>query len=241
VLDAIRTRVLEFALAIDERHPTAGEVGASDAASIPQREIHEIFNTTIGDASSRTVGDVQSVGTSMSHSGIKIFISHSSLDQGVAESLIDFLEAGLTAPRGTIRCTSVHGYKLEGGDDGPDVLRQDLNDCSVVLGLITPNSLRSAYVLMELGAAWALGRKAIPLLAPGTPRPDLGPFKDIHSLNIDVLPEMVSVFGTIAKSAGLQAVDDMPKVAARFEKLKTALASMKVPEVAAAPPASFPR
>lgn len=84
---------------------------------------------------------------------------------------------GLEVPDGAIRCTSVPGYKLEGGDPSAQVLRDNLSECSVVLGVLTKSGLGSSYVLMELGAAWGFRKTAIPLLAAGVPFAELpGPF-----------------------------------------------------------------
>jgi hypothetical protein len=69
-------------------------------------------------------------------------------------------------PDKAIRCTSVSGYELAVGDVGDEVLRANLEQCSVVIGLLTEESLNSGYVIMELGAAWGLKKTTCALLAP---------------------------------------------------------------------------
>jgi len=59
----------------------------------------------------------------MSVTKTRIFISHAAADAELAAALITLVEAGVETPTGTIRCTSVPGYNLEGGDDGPEVSR----------------------------------------------------------------------------------------------------------------------
>ena len=48
-------------------------------------------------------------------STIDIFISHSSQDVRIAQSLITLLRSALNIPASHIRCTSVEGYKFDAG------------------------------------------------------------------------------------------------------------------------------
>ena len=157
--------------------------------------------------------------------GIKIFISHAGSDAKLTEALIRLVEAGLEVPEGAIRCTSVPGYKLEGGDSSAEVLRNNLSECSVVLGLLTRSGLGSSYVLMELGAAWGFSKAAVPLLAPGVPFAELpGPFKDIHALKIDDASDMAGLHRTLAKRTGLPERNNPAKVQVALKALVEASA-----------------
>jgi hypothetical protein len=154
----------------------------------------------------------------------KIFISHASDDVELAKKLIAVIEATVHAPTKSILCTSVSGYRLEPGDDVPDVLRAKLKESTVVIGLLTPAGFASSYVLMELGAAWGFGRRAVPLLGPHVTFGKLpGFFKDIHSLRLDhqemmelceALPKHTSLTGTNNLSRINAAVNDLTKLAA---------------------------
>lgn len=156
----------------------------------------------------------------MPSTGPKIFISHAGGDARIAKALIDLIEAGLEVPTGTIRCTSVDGYKLDGGDDAPEVLRENLKVCSVVLGMLTKTSISSSYVLMELGAAWAFKKRAIPLIGPGATFGDLpGPFRDIHALRMAHEPDMSGLIKTLAKETGFTETNNFPKIIATLKAL----------------------
>jgi hypothetical protein len=97
----------------------------------------------------------------------RLFVSHSSNDIELATALTGLVDAALEVPIGSLRCTSVAGYKLEPGANAAATLRKNLRSARVVIGLLTPSSLASAYVLMELGAAWGLKSRVVPLLTEG--------------------------------------------------------------------------
>ena len=115
---------------------------------------------------------------------MKIFISHSSNDVELATLLIDLLRKSLNLRSTDIRCSSVDGYRLPGGVSTDQGLRAEVHDAELVIGLITPNSLKFAYVSFELGARWGAGKPMIPLLASGTTPKNLGgPLAGINALD----------------------------------------------------------
>jgi hypothetical protein len=165
----------------------------------------------------------------------RIFVSHSHSDVEIAKKLIEVIETGLKIPEHAIRCTSVPGYRLEGGDDAPEVLRRNLRESSVVLGLLTRSSLDSECVLMELGAAWALEKLAIPLLGPGTSLGALpGFFRDLHALKISEPPDLASLIGTIAKHTQLAKKDN---AARHWDALNGLVKAVIQPAAASSSPA----
>ena len=115
---------------------------------------------------------------------MKIFISHSSDDVEVAILLIDLLQRSLNLRSPDIRCSSVDGFRLPGGVSTDQSLRDEVHEAEMVIGLITPNSLKSAYVSFELGARWGADKPMIPLLASGaTPEHLGGPLAGINALD----------------------------------------------------------
>jgi hypothetical protein len=74
-------------------------------------------------------------GETLHNTTIKVFISHSSADIEIATALIELLRDAmpdLHPP--TIRCTSVPGYKLFGGADTDNQLRQEMREALVFVG-----------------------------------------------------------------------------------------------------------
>ena len=116
----------------------------------------------------------------------RIFISHSHSDQEIASLLVDFLLEALKMEQEDIRCTSVIGHQLPFGTSISEQLRDDLNTTTGLIALITKDSLRSSWVLFELGSAWATRRLVVPILGPGLNHQDLpGPLKDYPVVRID--------------------------------------------------------
>jgi len=115
------------------------------------------------------------------HYSLDLFISHSSKDKNVAAALVEFLRAALAIPHERVRCTSVDGYKLSAGATTEAELRREIHQTHCFIGLVTPASLQSQFVLFELGARWGSGEHLVPLLAEGKRAGDLGP--PLSSLN----------------------------------------------------------
>jgi TIR domain len=95
----------------------------------------------------------------------ELFISHSHKDALLAQSLVRVIEQAFQVPSQAIRCSSVAGYELELGAMTADTLRAELGDAKLVLALLTPNSIDARWVMLELGAAWALATTTIPFIA----------------------------------------------------------------------------
>jgi TIR domain len=111
--------------------------------------------------------------------GPKIFISHDHGDQHLAETLVDLIKKEFEVKDGGIRVTSLKGYELPLGAEIPGTLRREINSAEFVLGIMTPRSVKSQYVLFEIGAAWGINKSIGLLLADGASREDLpGPLKD---------------------------------------------------------------
>ena len=73
---------------------------------------------------------------------------------------------------------------MQGGVSIDERLRGEVHDAELLIGLITPDSLQSAYVMFELGARWGANKPMIPLLSSGaTPALLGGPLAGIHSLD----------------------------------------------------------
>ncbi len=116
----------------------------------------------------------------------QLFISHRHKDHVLAAALVDVLRSAFVVRPADIRCTSVPPYRLPAGERTPDRLRRELAGARAVLGIITPDTADSSYVMFELGGAWAQGVATCPLLAHGATVADLpDPIGDLNPLRLD--------------------------------------------------------
>jgi hypothetical protein len=139
---------------------------------------------------------------------IDIFISHSSADKDIAAALIALLRSAIPSINPVrVRCTSVPGYRLPGGADTDDQLRQDMVDARVFVGLITAESIKSTYVLFELGARWGAGRQLTPLMAAGMPPGALrAPLDRLNAHSCGVPDHLHQLVDEISSKLGLDRV-----------------------------------
>jgi TIR domain len=139
---------------------------------------------------------------------IELFISHHNQDAKLAEVLINFLRDALSLKPQTIRCTSVEGYRLPAGSHTESRLRAEIVDATYFIALITPVSLKSPWVLIELGARWATEKPLMPLLAKGAIANTLkGPIASLNALRCDKEANMQQLVSEMAKEFG----DDPPQ------------------------------
>ena len=135
---------------------------------------------------------------------IRIFISHRETDHKSASALVEYLISVLDIKRDDIRCTSSIGTRIPLAAEINNQLRDDIKTSDVFIALITKDSLRSQWVVMELGAAWILNKPILQI---------------VHSqLSVDKLPGPLKSYESIIMGSTdpvgriQDAVDEMSKV-----------------------------
>lgn len=114
-----------------------------------------------------------------------IFVSHAHADVKLAEAIVDVIREAFNVSNEAIRCTSVPGFNLKAGVHTASELRSEIEKTEFVLGVLTPHSIESKYVLMELGAAWGLGKRTFPLVALGVKASNIpGPLGELHWIDL---------------------------------------------------------
>jgi hypothetical protein len=152
---------------------------------------------------------------------MEIFISHSSHDAILAKAVAKLLSASLNVPAESIRCTSVAGYKLPLGAATDDQLKQEVSDSKAFVALITPSSIKSPYVLFEMGARWGKGLFLGPLLARGTKMAELGPIGGVNALNASDEADLHQFLSDVAAQLGRK----LNAVSVYLAELKSVLAA----------------
>jgi hypothetical protein len=115
----------------------------------------------------------------------RIFISHRHKDKALVAALLNVLNAAFQVEKHDIRCTSVHPYRLPAGERTPDRLQAEISRAKAVLGILTPDTKESSYVLFELGASWGQKVLTLPLLARGAQQEHIPPpISDRHPIDL---------------------------------------------------------
>ncbi len=131
--------------------------------------------------------------------GKAIFISHASEDKKLAGALVELLRSALNLSADKILCTSVDGYRLPVGSDTDEALREAVLACKTLVGIVSPASRRSAYVLNELGARWGTRKPLVPVTAGGVAPGELGgPVGKLNALNLSSRPSVQQLIGDLA-------------------------------------------
>jgi len=137
---------------------------------------------------------------------IKIFLSHAATDEKLASALVDCIFSCMVLEDEEVRCTSVPGHKLPIGGDSSTILRDELSETGVVIGLLTQNSIVSSWVLFELGATWGAGKNLQPLLADDVDYSDIpGPLAGCHAGKLAEKNDLVQFFEELRKVVGAKA------------------------------------
>lgn len=135
-----------------------------------------------------------------SENNMKIFISHSHKDVNLAKALIELIRNALNLKAEDIRCTSVDGYRLRAGVSTDEQLKTEIYNSEVLIGLISPSSISSYYVLFELGARWGANKPLIPLITNEQGSNLLkGPLKGINALNTNSESQLFQLISDLSE------------------------------------------
>ena len=150
-------------------------------------------------------GEARMEETKVTESPVRIFVSHSSRDANLAKAIVTLLKSSLDIKRREIRCSSLESYSLPLGQNIATVLKEELTGKKVlILGLITKSSMKSNWVLFELGAAWALEHLTIPILGPDADWSDVPePIQGNGGMKFDDSDKLSHLIDTVAKSLGI--------------------------------------
>lgn len=95
---------------------------------------------------------------------MKIFISHATADKRLVNPFMDLIQTQFGLTRDNFFNTS--DEELQAGGQWVEEIKQGMHDSSLVLPVITPAYLESAFCLCELGATWVKSTDLIPIIVP---------------------------------------------------------------------------
>lgn len=135
-----------------------------DRAANELAKMHREYNRAIERISiiERSAGLQQSATVNADQKAV--FISHAHADKDLVDRFVDLLVVGVGVRLDDIFCTSLEGMGVTAGENFVDFIEAQIQSPKLVLMVITTNYLKSKFCLCEMGAAWALSHKGIPLL-----------------------------------------------------------------------------
>jgi hypothetical protein len=121
-----------------------------------------------------------------------VFISYSHKDEELAKELRQLLEAR------DLKCF-MSSMDIRSGDPWAEAIRDALVDAQELLLVITPDSIKSRWVMCEGGAGWALGKRMVPALLEVEPDLLPEPIKRHQAKKIDTATQRESLAKEIAE------------------------------------------
>jgi len=163
----------------------------------------------------------------------RVFISHRHKDHEIAKALIELLKSAFVIDSADIRCTSVQGYMLTPGERTSEELRSNLAGAELVMGLLSPGTAESNYVLAELGAAWGQDVTTFPLLARGATYADVpSPLNERHCVSLELQENCMDLIESVAVKTTLRRREG--KTGGKLAQAARALAAAAKPDVSRA-------
>lgn len=154
----------------------------------------------------------------------RIFISHRHKDAPIVAALTALLEQAFYIERNDIRCTSVQPYMLTPGEKTSELLRSEIAGAELVIGVLSPETSESNYVLCELGASWGRDVSTFPVLVRGATYADVpSPLSERHSVSLENEENCLQLVDYVASKISLRRRDGaMGKVAQQAKMLAKA-------------------
>jgi hypothetical protein len=150
----------------------------------------------------------------------RIFISHRHKDAPIVAALTALLEQAFYVDRNDIRCTSVQPYMLTPGERTSELLRTEIAAAELVIGVLSPDTTASNYVLCELGASWGRDVPTFPVLVRGATYADVpSPLSERHSMSLEKEENCVQLVDYIASKTSLRLRDGVASEVAEQAKL----------------------
>ena len=102
-----------------------------------------------------------------------IFISHAASDRELVDALVELLRLGADVSGEKIFYSSGTGTGVPTGSRFNDHIREEVEKADIVIAVISPAFLESAFATAEVGAAWVIQSNFFPLTVPGLSHRDL--------------------------------------------------------------------
>ena len=102
-----------------------------------------------------------------------VFVSHATVDRELVEQFVDIILKGCGLAEVNIFVSSIPGMDVNSGSDLLAAVRAEVSDTTLVIAVISPTYPTRPVCVAELGAAWGVAGKLLPVLVPGVERGSL--------------------------------------------------------------------
>lgn len=116
-----------------------------------------------------------------------VFVSHATVDHELVEQFVDTILKGCGLDEADIFVSSIPGMDIHAGNDLLAAVRAEVSDTTLVIAVVAPTYPTRPVCVAELGAAWGVAGKLLPVLVPGVRRDYLEGV--LTSMKVDYLNE----------------------------------------------------
>lgn len=103
----------------------------------------------------------------------RVFLSHATYDKWIATVIHEKIEVA-----DPLLKVWRDDRDIDGGDCIPETIRLSLNNCDELLVLLTPESQGREWIKLEVGAAWGIGKRIVPVFYHVDPADSFDILKD---------------------------------------------------------------
>jgi len=123
----------------------------------------------------------------------QVFLSHATTDKWIAKTLCEKIEHAHPNAK-----TFRDDRDIDGGDDIPERIRVEIKNSKELVVLLTPESAKSLWVPLEVGAAWGWSQKMriTVVMCHVDVDPIPGMLKSKKAININALDDYLSELGS---------------------------------------------
>lgn len=160
-----------------------------------------------------------------------IFISHSSEDKTIIKNFVEnVLLVGMGLATKDIAYTSEEAFGVEPGENIANYIKENIISASMVLIMLSENYRSSEVCLNEMGATWALRKKCVSVLLPGTGFDKLGWLTSLEkAVKINDKAQLTKLCETIAKQCGVEIKDHFTIATQKIDEFIGSISTKKQP------------
>jgi hypothetical protein len=151
----------------------------------------------------------------------QVFISFIHEDDAVAEAVQRFLQSKLN-DQAVFR--SSDRWRIYAGEVWMDRIMTELQDAKVVVLILSPRSVKRAWVNFEAGAAWIEKAKIIPVCFGGLTKGNLPkPYSSLQAIDLEDDDDKYYLLRSVSHYLNPAALDPPPPPAEHYGELNEAL------------------